>query len=320
MSDTERVVYCHCAYVNVVPSAVRDAVLGKLCASGVEVEAAVDLCELSAKRDPRLAELAADATHVIACYPRAVRWLFEAGGAPLPDGVEVLNMRAQEAEAIVEAAGGDPDATVDVPAAQKAQAIRSRLKAQRGDWVPWFPVIDKSRCGECRQCVNFCLFGVYGVTDGTVEVQHPEKCKTWCPACARVCPDVAIVFPKYKDSPIHGGEVTAADEQRERVAIDPAALLQGDVYAKLRSRGKRFSAEPDSDLGFEERAKCLAAMREQLDIPPDVLANAMAERTAACGCACDRGDDEECCPPGDDCGPDCECHDDDEAKAGGCCG
>ena len=318
MAEPVRIVYCHCAYVNVVPSAVRDAVLGKLCASGVAVEAVADLCELAARRDPRLAELAEGATHVIACYPRAVRWLFAAGGVELPDGVEVLNMREQEAEAIVEAAGGDPDATIDIPAAEKAQAIRSRLKAQRGDWIPWFPVIDRDRCVGCQQCVSFCLFGAFAVADdGTVEVRQPASCKTWCPACARVCPQVAIIFPKHKASPVNGGEVTEADERREKVAVDPAELLRGDVYATLRARGRRFAADGDPAAAREQRLQHLAKLREELDIPPEVIAELMAD--GPCACQRDRQDDAPCCPTDDDCGPDCDCHDADEGKTGGCC-
>src|SRR5262249_50614691 len=27
----------------------------------------------------------------------------------------------------------------------------------------WYPVIDYSRCTNCMECIDFCLFGVYGV-------------------------------------------------------------------------------------------------------------------------------------------------------------
>ena len=67
-----------------------------------------------------------------------------------------------------------------------------------GGWKPWFPVIDYDRCTNCMQCLSFCLFDVYGVsTDGKIQVQNQDNCKTDCPACSRVCPEVAIMFPKY---------------------------------------------------------------------------------------------------------------------------
>ena len=77
-----------------------------------------------------------------------------------------------------------------------------------GTWKPWFPVIDYSRCTNCMQCLSFCLFDVYGVSpDGKIQVQHQSNCKTDCPACSRVCPEVAIMFPKYRHGPINGEEV-----------------------------------------------------------------------------------------------------------------
>lgn len=101
--DTRRILYCHCAYARVVPPDVKQEVLAKLAASDLEFDAVPDLCELSARRDPKLKELAQEGRIIIvACYPRAVKWLFSAAEAPLPDqDVEVLNMREQPAEAIL---------------------------------------------------------------------------------------------------------------------------------------------------------------------------------------------------------------------------
>ena len=100
-----KLVYCRCAYARVVPRKVKDGVLEALAASGADFDAVPDLCEMSARRDPRLAEIAAgDGATIAACYPRAVRWLFSSAGAPL-DGkrVTILNMREETAEAVVEA-------------------------------------------------------------------------------------------------------------------------------------------------------------------------------------------------------------------------
>lgn len=97
-----RILYCHCAYAQVVPKGTKDAVLKKLCASGVNFEACADLCEMSARKDPALKRLAeGDCIKIAACYPRAVRWLFHAAGAPLTEnGVQILNMRVDDAESI----------------------------------------------------------------------------------------------------------------------------------------------------------------------------------------------------------------------------
>ena len=67
------------------------------------------------------------------------------------------------------------------------------------------------------QCLTFCLFNVYSVGEGEqITVQNPDNCKTDCPACSRVCPEVAIMFPKYKAGPINGAEVTEADMKKEK--------------------------------------------------------------------------------------------------------
>jgi hypothetical protein len=100
----ERLVYCHCAYAKVVPEGVKLEVLRALGASGRDFEALPDLCEMSARKDPALRRFAGDGrTRIAACYPRAVEWLFHAGGAPLGEdhGVEVVNMRELAAEDVM---------------------------------------------------------------------------------------------------------------------------------------------------------------------------------------------------------------------------
>jgi hypothetical protein len=99
-----RIVYCHCAYADILPAEVKREVLRRLTAAGVAFEAVPDLCEMSARKDPALQRIAdAGPVRIAACFPRAVQWLFHAAGSPLPDeGVEVLNQREQSAEAIVE--------------------------------------------------------------------------------------------------------------------------------------------------------------------------------------------------------------------------
>ena len=99
-----RILYCHCAYSRVVPADVKNEVLDKLSASGQPFDAVPDLCEMSARRDPALTEISAcGSVRIAACYPRAVRWLFSAANAPLPDtGAEILNMRELTADSVVQ--------------------------------------------------------------------------------------------------------------------------------------------------------------------------------------------------------------------------
>jgi heterodisulfide reductase subunit A-like polyferredoxin len=105
-----RILYCHCAYAQVVPKTTKEGVLEKLCASGVSFEACADLCEMSARKDPALKRFAeGDCIKIAACYPRAVKSLFRAAGAPLPQhGVEILNMRVDNVDSICSALDGNP--------------------------------------------------------------------------------------------------------------------------------------------------------------------------------------------------------------------
>lgn len=105
MPDSEpqpKLLYCRCAYAQVVPQSVKDAVLNKLCESGASFESVADLCEMAAHRDERLQAFASEAPlRIAACYPRVVRGLFQQCSAPLPDtGAEILNMRVQTADEV----------------------------------------------------------------------------------------------------------------------------------------------------------------------------------------------------------------------------
>lgn len=147
---------------------------------------------------------------------------------------------------------------------------------KHGDWKPWFPVIDYDRCTNCMQCLSFCLFGVYGVDEqAKIQVQNNDNCKTNCPACSRVCPEAAIMFPKYKAGPINGDVVTDADLNREKMKVDISALLGGDIYSMLRQRSDqakvRFSKERDEKAALQERKNCLVKLASAGDIPAEVL-------------------------------------------------
>lgn len=161
--------------------------------------------------------------------------------------------------------------------ADTVEATRTETNAaKQGDWKPWFPVIDYDRCTNCMQCLSFCLFGVYGVdTAQKIQVQNNDNCKTNCPACSRVCPEAAIMFPKYKAGPINGDVVSDSDLNREKMKVDISALLGGDVYSLLRERSEkaksRFSKERDADKALKERQKCLVKLAQSGDIPPEVL-------------------------------------------------
>ncbi len=309
-----RILYCHCAFAKVVPPETKATVLKGLAAANVEFEAVPDLCEMAARHDPRLRDLAAgEGVSVAACYPRAVKWLFASAGAAVePSKMTVLNMRAESGERVLEtlldehgcrradesvAPDGNGErfeqlqsllekghgvscARGETGAAEPTTtdtAIRVRAEPPSGAWKPWFPVIDYQRCTNCMQCLSFCLFDVYSVSpEGRIQVQNQSNCKTDCPACSRVCPEVAIMFPKYRHGPINGEEINQDDVRREAMKVDISALLGGDIYAALRDRSarakSRFSKERDDERALKERQTCLLKLQAALDVPPEVLA------------------------------------------------
>jgi NAD-dependent dihydropyrimidine dehydrogenase PreA subunit len=128
------------------------------------------------------------------------------------------------------------------------------------------------------QCLSFCLFDVYGVSeDNKIQVQNNDNCKTNCPACSRVCPEVAIMFPKYQAGPINGDEVNENEAKREKIKVDISSLLGGDIYSTLKDRSvaakSRFSKERSSDKALSERKKCLTKLVGDGFIPAEVLAS-----------------------------------------------
>lgn len=119
-----RILYCHCAYAKVVPPEVKTAVLDGLAEANVAFDAVPDLCEMAARGDARLRELAAldgEPLHIAACYPRAVRWLFASAGAALPEhSAQVWNMRVETADTVLggvlsPAAAGIPSSNPQAP-------------------------------------------------------------------------------------------------------------------------------------------------------------------------------------------------------------
>ena len=221
MTFAPLILVCKCSHYNIIPDSVRSSVLAALENEAAQYEAVDDLCRLAAKKDPNLKRLASSKNlRIAACFPRAVKWLFHAAGAPLNDTAKISNMRTETAENISsQLLQGAPEGSC------------KKIEAEADTWIPWFPVIDYGRCANCKQCLNFCLFGVYELAhDGKVSVVKPANCKTNCPACAKMCPQSAIIFPKYSDAPIDGAEVLEGPRK------DLSELLPGDIQQAIRQR------------------------------------------------------------------------------------
>jgi NAD-dependent dihydropyrimidine dehydrogenase PreA subunit len=127
----------------------------------------------------------------------------------------------------------------------------------------WYPVIDYSRCTNCLECLDFCLFGVYGVDSlERIVTENQDQCKKGCPACSRVCPQQAIIFPEYKSAAIAGAETGAVGGLK----IDLSRLFGGDAADAVGTA----VAERDRELLNDGRSAVGAAVglaKRQADRP-----------------------------------------------------
>jgi NAD-dependent dihydropyrimidine dehydrogenase PreA subunit len=293
MNTPIRILLCRCSQAKKVDQGDADQLIDSLEKSGALVTVADDLCGLTATSNPLLAEIAAaPRSAIIACRTRAIRWLFAAAGNPLDESKTALfSLRDQTAQEILTALGPDASPT------ESENQIDS--VPHDSDWPPWFPVIDRDRCVNCMQCMNFCLFGTYALSpDKEVIVSKPSACKNLCPACARICPKSAIIFPKYEHSPIDGADVP---DDADGPAVDLDSLKQGDVYARLRQRSAdpRFSPNRDEETATPPPSD----LADRLGVPPEVIAAMSPEelrkicsRAAECEtpeCSCNQNTNED---------------------------
>ncbi|MGQ1788055.1 ATP-binding protein [Saccharicrinis sp. GN24d3] len=197
--------------------------------NGYQVKITEDLCRLVAD-NPDQTKDAAKGT-IIACHRRVVNnqmnWL---GIAPGPI-VEARKTSSNDVIALFEITKQNTEEA-------KAEMLKEieALPVHEGKDA-WYPVIDKSKCTDCGKCHDFCLFGVYTVINKQVKVTKPHNCKNNCPACARMCPSQAIIFPKYEKSPINGGTEIEEVFSEE----DKAAMYQKRLQYRLQQNRNRFS-------------------------------------------------------------------------------
>jgi NAD-dependent dihydropyrimidine dehydrogenase PreA subunit len=131
----------------------------------------------------------------------------------------------------------------------------------------WYPVIDYDRCTNCMECIDFCLFGVYGVDAlDRILVEAQDSCKKGCPACSRVCPENAIVFPQHKTPAIAGaaGEVAG-------LKIDLSQLFGGGDAVEMAARERDIELVRDGrdavgmEVGIPKRQPQTCGTRDALD-------------------------------------------------------
>lgn len=173
-------------------------------------------------------------------YARALKWTLARHGVDViapARTVQCLNVRGLAPDAVV----AEVRALLGAAAIQKTQLAEPRPEA-KGE-ARWYPVIDAGLCTNCMECLDFCLFGVYGVDQKeTLRVVSPDQCRQDCPACARVCPVGAIIFPKHRANPAIAGADAVPDKHGAKLdlsgifgkpkGIEEAAQERAEALAK----------------------------------------------------------------------------------------
>lgn len=222
------VIICHCTHRGLADPARREQLRQALHGAAHRLVDVGDLCAAACRGDAVLAAaLSVPGAVLCGCHARALRALAQRlVGQPLP-GLRVIDLR--------DPAATDPVADLGLTA-RPGSPVAAPADSQTSDDA-WFPLIDAERCVHCGQCHSFCLFGVYARSAaGAVDVRHPQQCKLDCPACARVCPENAIIFPKCADAAINGASRTPEQLRDARIRLRPDQVFGGDLRARLAAR------------------------------------------------------------------------------------
>ena len=226
-----------------------DAVTSALRAAGLQFQPAGSIYD-HYDYDPQiqsLREIVGDLIVLGWHFPRALKWTLarqhiEVNGASRklhcidiremkPEAVCTLlkDISAGKASAIVDklpdATGTGQQASEFTPRQRGEQAEQELAPPENAALSPrWYPVIDYDQCTNCMECMDFCLFGVYGVDHAaTLRVSQQDQCRQDCPACSRVCPVGAIIFPKYQTNQTIAGARGGGD--RGEVKLDLSSIF-----------------------------------------------------------------------------------------------
>jgi NAD-dependent dihydropyrimidine dehydrogenase PreA subunit len=220
-----------------------------------------DLCGTLREKNEQIKNLFKNNSEylVLGCYKRSMDLLLEQASAP--ENYRHVNLIETDKEEVLRS----------IKEFWNGSHVRDSYEEikQDSDWPAWYPVIDYSRCTSCGQCADFCLFGVYEKTAGKVKVVNPENCKNNCPACARICPATAIVFPKYK----HGGAIGGSEEIDEQAELkrqtqDMQEFLGNDVYAAIEKRKLKRQSIIRKEAMNKAMSERESALKESLNEKP----------------------------------------------------
>ena len=110
----------------------------------------------------------------------------------------------------------------------------------------------------------------------TILVEQPDNCRKGCPACSRVCPENAIIFPQHKTPSIAGSPEVAGSMKIDLSRLfgapdgsesaEEIAVRERDEQLQLAGRAAVGTA-----VGLPKRQTATAQPKDELDSLLDSL-------------------------------------------------
>lgn len=254
----QNIILCSCQG-NVVNPELLESIENHISEKGISYHRVKDLCSVCATKKDQIRKVfhSHEKHTIFACYPRTVEKLLEYADIKLSkEYFETVNLREIPSQDLTE--------KLKVLTRNKKNQEIIEISGEK-DWPAWYPVIDKERCTVCGQCADFCLFGVYEKSQDEIRVVQPQQCKNNCPACARICPQTAIIFPKYElGGAIAGSGSIDEEEEQKRRLHDLDSILGNDIYKALelrKQKRKSIISSQQLEKAMEERENALKDLK-----------------------------------------------------------
>ncbi|WP_303920348.1 4Fe-4S binding protein [Draconibacterium sediminis] len=256
MTNKTCLIFCNCG-AGIISDDKKEELSEAFKPLGVDIYELHDLCAFSLNEKDFLHQVDNDydKTLIAACYPRAIKNMFEQNGVQLSN-YKVFNFRETDTKEI----------TSDLAARIEEKQENSKYEIKKsGLKVPaWYPIIDKERCTLCGQCARFCVFGVYSYNKKSLKVVNPLSCKNNCPACGRTCPASAIIFPRLPENSALSGAEPGEDKKVQ------GNDQKGNLFVMLNERNnarRNIFRQGAFQQAEEEKKKALEELKNSLKNP-----------------------------------------------------